>query len=344
MKYFFFGYETKLTQSIDYIFTLNHLFLLLITAGIICALYFGLHAKSNNGIKITKIVLASILLVLEIGRTIYRYTMHTHNGGTASDFRWWWNISFQMCAIMCWTTIIVLFISAFQKKRGSGLSVFYNILFGAALVGAGLSFIYPDMIAGDRPLLHFLNFQTIIVHTLMIFVPIYLIKTGELKIRLKNIWMPAMGYLGIGAISMTASQISGENFAYALKTNLLEDIGINLPFPWHLPVTVAIVFIIPVIIYGVFELVYRLKNKGEKPAKEAIINKTMYIFFITAIAAGNVLAVLLLLFIPLMFSASPVGNLLGIFCLIPLGISIGSLYGGLYLKKLAFLPHKKASK
>ena len=335
---YFFGFETRLTERVNYVFTLNHLFLLFIVLGLIFALYFGLHAKSEKGKMITKLVLASVLLVFEIGRIVYKYIGHSVSGGTFANFDWWWNISFQLCAIACWATIVTLFLSAFLKKENNYLKILYNILFGMALVGAALAFVYPDTIKGDRSLLHFENVQTILVHVLIIFVPIYLIKVKELNIRLKNIWMPAFGFLIAGSISMSASQISGQNFGFALSNGLLHDIGIRLPFPWHMPVTLFGVFLITLAMYGIFELVYFLKNrknKVEKDERSKICWNKFYILFIVTMSIGSVLSSLAYLTIPMMFNATPAISWIGLLCLFPIPMIIGSLYLGFWFKRRA---------
>lgn len=258
---YFFGFDTKLAQNIDWFFNINHFMLILWVAGFVVLLSFLLSAKTEKGKKITKLALAVVMFVLEVGRTIYKYLLHVHNGGNANDFNWWWNISFQMCAIMCWTTIVTLILSAFLKKENRFLQFMYNILFGCALIGGVLTFSYPDCVSEDRAFLHFLNIQTITVHALLIFVPIYLIKIKEFRVDIKNIWKTWAGYVAVSCIAMTASLISGNNFAYSLNFDL---INLGLPFPWHLPVVGVVLFVLDVLLYGSFEIVRLIKRAVAK--------------------------------------------------------------------------------
>ena len=62
---YFFGFDTKLASKVDWFFNANHLFLLLWVAGFIVACCFLFSAKSEKGKKVTKLVLAGILFVLE---------------------------------------------------------------------------------------------------------------------------------------------------------------------------------------------------------------------------------------------------------------------------------------
>lgn len=262
---YFFGFDNYLSQNFDWFFNFNHFMLIVMVAAFIVGCYFMLSAKSEKGKKITKLVLAGVLFILEIGRIIYKYLLHVHNGGDASNFNWWWNISFQMCAIMTWTTIVTLILSAFLKKENKFLQLLYNILFGCALVGGFLTFMYPDCISNNYPILHFINIQTIITHSLLIFVPIYLIKTKDFKVEIKNFWIVYVGYVFIGSVALSASLISGNNFAYSLNLDLV-DLGVS--FPWHLPIIMIVTSAIALVFYGAFELVYYIKNRRKKKEGE----------------------------------------------------------------------------
>ena len=312
---YFFGYENKLSNSIDWFFNFNHLFLIIFVSLFVLMCTFLLNAKSEKGIKITKIVIASTLFILEIGRIIYKFLMHKHYGGSAQNFNWWWNISFQMCAIMCWTTIITLILSVFIKKQNRFLQMLYNILFGCAMIGGILTFIYPDCLDSSFPFFHFVNIQTILVHALLIFVPIYLIKIKHFKVEIKNIWNVFVGYVYIGCIAMTASIISGNNFAYSLKFDL---VNLGLAFPWHLPILMLALTAFSALIYGAFELVYylRLKNTNKICKNIDSINKLNFAIFIMSRVCAIVFGALIML-----STASLIGKtntMLGLLCLIAL--------------------------
>lgn len=301
---YFFGFDNKLANNIDWFFNTNHLFLILFVALVVISSLFIFSAKSEKGKKITKIAIACILFVLEVSRTVYKYLMHVHNGGNAGNFNWWWNISFQMCAIMTWTTIATLILSAFLKKYNQFLQFAYNILFGCAMIGGILTFCYPDCLDKSYPFLHFINIQTVLVHSLLIFVPIYLIKIKEFKVEIKNIWKACAGYAYIGSIAMTASILSGNNFAYSLKFDLFD---LGLPFPWHLPVILCIMMVLATVFYGVFEIVRLIRRKVKHeivPEKEKVncfaMGKAIYIL-------SNVCAILFGILI-LLLIAQAIGN------------------------------------
>ena len=320
---YFFSFES--TGQYEFLYNLNHLILVLLVIGALFALYFGLHAKTDRGIRITKIVLASVMAILEGGRYTYLmiYYLSTHG-----SFDWLGRIPFSMCGQMSITTIVVLYVSAFRKKSGQTMQVFFNILFGCAMWGGILTFGSPQMINGEFSVMHFRNFQTSVIHIMLIFVPIYLIKIGELQIRMINFWMIAIGYLSIGIISMTGSQISGNNFANALYIDMLVEWNINIPFPWHLPPMFLALLLIPGVYYFVFEIVYRKKNPKPAENRECPLreNKPFTKRQWIILGWGFILSFSALLFISSLLGPSPAVNGLGLLCLIPLGILIGGIW------------------
>ena len=326
---YFFGFDVRLAEAVEYSFNLNHLFLLLGTVGIILAMYFGIHTKTKKGIKITKIVLASVLIVFELGRSIYNYLLYTgHYGMQFSDIFWSQMLPLaSVCGTMCVFTIVVLFVSAFKKEQGTVMQFLFNILLGTALAGGVLTFITPQMVDGSIPILHWRNAQTLVVHMLIIFVPLYLIKIGELKMRLGNIWIPAVGFIMAGMVTMTVSQIGGTNNAFQLVVQELTDMGIHIPFPWHLPIMLAFMFLFPLSIYGGFAIFGR-KEPREKPV---IVNEKLYKLSLATIIGGVVFSTFLYLFIPSMFPTRPILSWVGLVCVIPLLTIIASLVSGIVL-------------
>jgi len=311
---YFFGFES--TGQYEFLYNLNHLILVLWVIGILIALFFGLRAKTDKGIRITKIVLASVMLLFEGGRytylMVYYFSVH-------GSFDWVGRIPFSMCGQMSITTIIVLYISGFRKTNGRVMQIFYNILFGCALWGGVLTFGSPQMINEELSIIHFRNVQTIIIHIMLIFVPIYLIKIGELQVRLKNFWMIAIGYLSIGIVAMTGSQISGNNYAYALYIDVIQDWNLYIPFPWHLPPKFLAMLVLPGICYSIFEIYHRRKSSQSFKIKE--FSKKQWL----VLGCGFILGFALHLFISSQFGSTPTGNWLGLLCLISLGVLIASV-------------------
>lgn len=318
---YFFDINNKLTNKIDWMFNLNHLFLLLITVIILLILFFAI-PKSEKGIKVTKIILFIVCFAFESGRVLYSLKNHLNSGGTTSNFNWWWNISFQMCGIMSRLMCLTLLLSTFINKNNKMMICLKTVMLGCALTGGVLTFVYPDFLSGDYPLLHFRNFQTWFIHMMLIFVPIFYIKINELRPRFKDIFIVLFGFFYIGSVALTASQISGNNFAFMLECDLLNDIGLHLPYGLHIFLTFIVVFLIPLSIFGIFQIVS--KEKLGKMKKPRIISLILLIIMI-----------ILTVYFPLIYRSNPVKSWIGLTTLLPFIIYSVFLY--LYEHKNHFL-------
>jgi len=310
---YFFGLEPLMTQEIEFFFNLNHLVLIFIIVAAILALYFGLHSKTKKARKNTLLALGLTFLALEAGRVAWLAANQAY-AGLPLDFDFWVSIyPFSYCGTMSLTAGFTLIITALKKdSRSFVMQIFYNILFGLGLLGGLITFSAPGIFDPQFPLLHFRNFQTFAVHLLLIFAPLYLIKIGKLEVRLGNVWMAAAGFLGTASILMTASQITGTNRGWTLYVEeMIEYVGVYIPFPWHLLGIFLALFMVPLILYIIF---------GRKP-----VDKVVCGVHVPTVTCGLVLATVLICLIPLTFPQIPVENVLGLLCLLPLVVIAGSI-------------------
>jgi len=310
---YFFGFHPLMEHEISFFFNLNHLVLIFIIVAVLLALYFGLHSKTKRARKYTLLALGLTFFALEIGRLVW-LAGYRRYAGFPVDFDFWvYTVPFSYCGVMSFTAGIALLGTFFKKnKRTLGIQIVYNVLFGLGMLGGLLTFSAPGIFDPGFPLLHFRNFQTLAVHVLLIFAPLYLIKIGYLEIRLGNIWMAIAGFLGTASILMTASQMSGTNRGWTLYVEeMVEYAGVYIPFPWHLLVIFLALFMVPLVLYIIF---------GRKPVEKRVCGVN-----VPTVACGLVIATALICLIPLMFPQSPVENMLGLLCLVPLVIVIGSV-------------------
>jgi len=319
---YFFGFNPTLEQEILFFFNLNHLILLFLVIGILLSLFFGIHAKTRKGIKLTQLALGSAFLVLETGRLVWFIAERVYIGLPISFEFWFSIIPFSYCGVMSITAGIVLIATAVKSDNQTmTMQIFYNILFSLGMLGGLLTFSAPGIFDNRFSLLHFRNFQTVTVHILLIFAPLHLIKTEMLKVRWHNVWMAVSGFLGTAAIMMTASQISGVNRGWALYIEeMVQYAGVYIPFPWHLLVLFLALFIVPLLFYSFFELNY--KRMSNQSVAEVPVS---YGVNMSVIVCGLLLGLAGILVIPLAFPRTPIGNMWGLLCLIPLVIIIGSI-------------------
>lgn len=336
---YFFGFEPIIAQEINFHFNLNHLFIGLAVIAVICGLYFALCARSRTGIRLTKLLLAFAFFALETGRVVWLVLYFRHNDVIIDGPMIWRLVPFSFCGVMSITTGIVLMISALNRNHnGPGMQIFYNIVFALGTVGGVMTFAVPEIFDQRFPIVHFRNFQTIAVHLLLILVPLYLVKIRELKPRIKNLWMPLLGFIGVGSINMAASQITGKNRGFMLYIEDLDRyVDFAIPFPWHALVFFGVVFIGIVIPYYLgFEIVYQIKKRksGITRYPRPLENGKLSCFcppagqrhpppklFIFGIGLCITISGVSLFMIPFMldtFYKSPVESWLGLVCLAPL--------------------------
>jgi uncharacterized membrane protein YwaF len=259
----FFNFYAEPASDYSVMFNLNHLYMFLTIIISLGLLLFFLKRLPKKGQNVVLIICSVMLIVLEISRIVYRALKHYDINGSMAGFDWYWSISFQMCAMMVWFVSINTLISL--KNPNSKWSQFsFNIMYGVALLGGILTFLYPDLVHTDYPFFHFMNVQTILSHMLLIFVPLYIVVTKRLNIKYKNIYKAFIGLLGAAAIAMTFSLISGDNFMYMKEFSLLSDFGVEIPFPYHLLILAPLAFILMSILYLVGNLICHLKKKNAK--------------------------------------------------------------------------------
>ena len=253
-----FGFDATLPVAEEWLFNTNHLFLALAVVASVVFLCLIISPKSDVGKKICKLCIAFILLLLEVGRMIYRFRYYEHIGYTPATMNWWLVINFHNCTILTWITIGTLIASCFVEKENKTLQFFYNVMFGCGVLGGLLTFTYPLTLNGSYPIYHFVNMQTIITHTLIIVSPILVVKMGDLKVELKNVWQLFVYYIAVGCIALTASMCGYCNFAFTLYMNW---ITLDIPFPYHIFVIMGVLVAFETLVYAIFELFRHIRNK-----------------------------------------------------------------------------------
>ena len=256
---------------------LKHITILFSIVVFICiALYFLLFAKSKKGILATKITLATILFVLEIGRIIWTVASNNYFNIPTN---WWITINFESCTMMVWLNITLIVLSLILNKNNQLLSYLYNISFGIGLVGGIITFLYPAFINSSYSIFHFINLQSIITHIILIVLPLYFLKTKQFSLHLKNFWVIPFAYVCIGNISSMAGLISNWNFAFVFYCRPFIALNINIPFPYHILVIFISLSFVMLIVYSIADL-YRCKKLNTKILKPTKFEYFSYIIII----------------------------------------------------------------
>lgn len=322
-------FETTPEQpiSVDWLYSWQHLLLVLFVVGALCGLYFLKNIKCRKGINIIKISIATTIVLLEIGRIIWKFgcAFDASNGNPLTITQAFQAIGFHMCNYASFICAASLYLSVFIKQGNYYLEIFKEFSVGCGLVGAGLFFIYPEGLVGNIDFFSWWNIESIIDHTLLIFVPIYYISIGELTIRIKNLWRVAIGYLFVGCTSMSASIIANFNFSFSLDMNLIAGFSNYFPFPLHMLPLIAVVFCVPTLIYLIGEYCYRRKqNKIGTPVikqVKTIENKKAHNLSIVYFSIGIISSIpLLFLLAFLTYHNEP--SWWGLLCILPIFITV----------------------
>ena len=316
---------------------LTKILLPICSIAIIVALFFALCAKSDKGKKITKICLASVLLFLFVFKAIFwiirLITISTDNSIKLSDLS---NIiGFNMITYVIILAIVVLFISAFSKRKLKFLEFLKQTLFGVGLPIAIYNLIMSKMIYSQDSLFHIVNIDNIIMLIILITSIIYLVKIDDIKLSISKFWYAIAGYICLTSIAMTLSIVSfNGNYSEITYASTLYKIGIKISFPWHLLITIPIFLIISFGIYYLFTLIF--KNHTEKDSKNNEENKNdffeIYSFSTKSICCMQGFLILILLSA---IVRNPLGTWLGILCLIPLIMTIFCILATFELDKLS---------
>jgi len=328
----FWDYLYGFDEPVNWIFTVNHLYLLAFVVTFILVLYWVLPSKNEKAMRITFLVIGLFVAVLEILRIVWAYSYRTAMNLPIDAAFWWWTISFQICAISAWSTVITMIGSSFLRKDHPAMQFMYPVLLGVSLVGAALAFVYPDMIEEYKPFFHFRNIQTVVTHALIIFAPLYFIKTKRYVVKMNDLWKVAFGWFSAICISMSASLISDQCFGFALNCNLMEAIGLRIPFPFHLLFLGVIMMSISFLVFQLSTFKTHRKGSLVPQRTPTVLNpKTHHQSTILLLASG-VVGLTSLFVIALMVERT---SWWGLACLLPIPLTGSLLSMGFKLRTRA---------
>lgn len=321
--------------------TLIRILVPLAIIAIAVGLYFVLPKKSQKGIKITKICIASTLLGLYlfkfffwIARIVSISSSHTFTVDYLPRA-----LGLDVSSYLILLMSATLYISAFVKKPCKLLNFFENTLLGIGLTYGIILLFRLDLIDVYDNLFHALNIQSMIFMLALIFVPIYLIKIKELQPKLSSFWYAVAGHIAITSLCMTGSlllrggNLSEMTFSYSLK-----QLGLKIDFPWHLLIVIPAFLIICFVVYYVISYInnkFILKineTKSEYRSKNEFFD--LHAFSTKSLCCLQGFLILILLAAVI---RQPQGTPLGLLCLIPFVMTIFCVLTVFEMEKLSTL-------
>ncbi|MGD9909650.1 MAG: hypothetical protein AB7U79_03495 [Candidatus Izemoplasmatales bacterium] len=198
-------------------------------------------------------ILLVLMLLLKYGGEIifvseyYRFdelvSPHTH---PLIDFQT--IISFQLCGVNNVLLPIVIWFNIKPMK---------DFVYTTSIIGGLAVLLYPvGVLYGEPLVLTFVMIRTLIVHFLLIFIPLFLIITGEFTLEGKNWKNTLYGSLLMAAWSLFGNVViyPGANYMYMMENPFY---GGPIPLLNQLPNGYHLFLQIPILILG-FVLVYQL--------------------------------------------------------------------------------------
>lgn len=239
IDYFWWDKGFSYDPTKGYLFNTYHIIMLASMVLLFILLWIIGKRIKNKRIFIT--ILSITLLVLEVLRVLnFKYA---HNNTLLGA------MSFHLCSIGVYLAILAGFIK--RPWIIDALSIH-------ALIGAPLAIIVPDGILPWFNEYSFMPIQSFITHTLLFFVPIYMIRVGFFKIKLKNFYIPIISILLsalLGYImSMVNYKLSNGGFSNFFWTRYKDpsfDKIISIDYPYQFIVIISMLLITGLFIYFV---------------------------------------------------------------------------------------------
>jgi len=222
----------------------------------VCVLLFWFLMKVPNhrNPRVRKTIIAVsclLLLIFKYGGEAIFVSEWIRFGDAVSSFShpfWDWRtlISFQVCGV---NNVLLPIVVGFNIKPMK------DFVYPASIIGGLAVLLYPvGVLFGDPISITFPLLRTLIVHFLLIFLPIYLIRIDDFRLESRH-WARAL----IGCLAMIAWSMYG-NLVVDLSANnmyLMENPFAGGPVPllnaipdgWHVLLMCALVFLMFLLVY-----------------------------------------------------------------------------------------------
>ncbi|WP_073198959.1 TIGR02206 family membrane protein [Gracilibacillus kekensis] len=212
------------------LFSLSHIFMVIITVGLLASLYIFRESIKRNYKRLFKNTLIALLILGEI--TFHLWYL--------SDGRWdvATNLPLQLCSISLYLCTIMLLTKNYKV---------FEISFFVSMTGAFIAVVTPELFFGFP---HMRFFQFFIAHIAIILSCFYMIWIEEYKPTFQSV-IRAFVMLNIMAfLVVIINQIIGSNYMFlAEKPNTISMIDYLGPYPWYIVLLEVVAFSIFLLIY-----------------------------------------------------------------------------------------------
>ena len=252
---------TNIEDKISYLFNKNHYLLLL--CSLIIIIFFSMYLSRQRH-KIQKgsvIFIALLLLVFEGLRIFWRYKYLQANYQSL-DFLNVTNLDFFTLSL--WVSIPLIFFAALRKKKNKPASISLNFVFGVATLFAIITLVYPVNINTNFEFWHCYNLIYLLTRSLICMLGLMFVFAKWISVgRFLDVWKSLFALLFLGVACFVSAYFFAPqtNLFYINSFPIFDSIGIHLPFPWHILMLGAFLFVFQVILHIPFIIRQHIKNK-----------------------------------------------------------------------------------
>lgn len=251
----------KLTTANNYLFTKEHLILVLVSMVII--IFFSMYATRQK-MKFQKgFVFAITFLItgLEVARIYWRYKYLEFNSQELTFL----NIAhIDVFTISLWLSIPLMFFASIKQNKKRKNIFGLNYVFSITTLCGIITLIYPIGLDGNFDFYHCYNVLYVLVRSFTILLGLFFAFAKWTPVsELLNIWRSLFSLLIFGILCFAIYYFYGKgtNLFFIEYCPLFESLGVYLPFPVHFLLLGCFMFVFQLIMHIPFIIHRRAKNK-----------------------------------------------------------------------------------
>lgn len=194
----FFDFWTTLDPDNAFpLFGQEHILAMIIIA---CILYCLLRYLTKLPSKIVTLVIATAALLVPIVEYTHTYWLYR-----CGQTQWYKLLPLHLCAMQS----IFIPLAVFTPFR-----CFKEFIYSTAILGGICAIVFPVGVAGTYPFWHYQTLQTLLLHSLLIFVPLALIISGRFQPKAKAIPQVIAIFLFVASLAAYIDNHFGENYIF----------------------------------------------------------------------------------------------------------------------------------
>ena len=248
-------------SNIEYFYTKQHFIILFISLVII--VFFSMYATRQR-FKFQRIfVLVSMifLVLLEVGRLVWRYFYLQHNNESLSFL----NITnlnfFTLSLYIC---IVLILLASLTKKDKKHKSFGLAFVFSVSSIIAITNLIYPSFLNTNFEFYHLYNLVSVLLRAITIMLGFFFIFSKWINTnRFLDLWKWFLSLVIFGIICIVIYFALGQpnNLFYLEYVPAFESLGIYLNFPLQFILIGIFVFALQFLFFIPFYVYKKIKNK-----------------------------------------------------------------------------------